>query len=91
MSSTNITGLGNEPKVIAAAMNGALNTNSSAIIGSNGVYIINPTNRTEGTAANVPALRSSTNQAARSRVGLGLINAIRKKAKIEDSRLSLDF
>ncbi len=91
MASTNITGLGNEPKVIAAAMNGELNANSGAIVGNSGVYIIKPTNRTEGTAANVPALRSSTNAASRTRVTTGLINSIRKNAKIEDSRLALDM
>ena len=91
ISSTNLAGLGNEPKVIAAAVRGELNNNSGTIIGNNGVYIVNPTSRTEGVAANVPSLRNATNTSARSRVAGGLINALRKNAKIEDGRLALDI
>ncbi len=92
INAKNITGLGNEPKVLAAALNGALNATSSPIIGNSGVYLVSPTSRTEGTAAaNVPSLRASSNQSDRVRVTTGLINALKKNTKVEDSRLSLDF
>jgi len=91
-SSNNIPQLGSEPKVLAYVMNNGLNEVSSPIVGNSGVYVVKTVDKNDGVAsANIPTLRNSANTTDRSRVQTGLINALKKKADISDSRIALDF
>lgn len=46
-ATANLTGFGNEPKVIGAATSLAVNTNSKPIVGERGVYLIRVNSRTQ--------------------------------------------
>ena len=82
-----LPGLGNEPKVIAQAYNTALNSTSKPIVGNSGVFIIKPTNKTDGgTAVNLPSFRNTDATTTRNKVGSSLINALKKLANVDDSR-----
>jgi len=93
INSTNLTGLGNEPKVLTAALRGAVNAIGEPIIGNSGVFFLMPSSKTDGaaTATNVPSLRNTSNSQDRARVTGGLLNALKKTVKIQDSRLALDI
>jgi len=82
-----VTGLGNEPKVLAAAFGQGEGDVSAPIIGNNGVYIVKTRTKTEGTVpGNVIAQKSTMNSTNRSRVGFSLLNALKEKFKGTDNR-----
>ena len=81
-----ISGLGEEPAVAAHAYQLPLDQVSAPIEGTRAVYLIKPFNRTEPAQANIASLRSSyTNQIA-SQAKAGLMQSLRKQAKIKDNR-----
>jgi peptidyl-prolyl cis-trans isomerase D len=82
-----VTGLGNEPKVLAAALGQAEGAISKAIIGNNGVYVVRTNSKTAGTApANVLAQTKTLNNTNRGRVNFSLLNALKEKFKATDNR-----
>jgi len=86
-SSDFIPGLGNEPKVVAAAANLSVNQVSAPIAGDGGIYVVQLKNKPPVTAAaNIPSLRQSTTTKIQSQVSASLMNAIKKNAEIEDNR-----
>ena len=86
-NSTFTPGLGNEPEVIAAAFNMAVNGTSKPIVGNNGVYVLKLTNKPAvGTAFNIPQLRKTTSSSAQAQISSRLMQAMKKNADIEDNR-----
>lgn len=82
-----VTGLGNEPKVLAAAFAQGEGSVSSPIIGNTGVYVVKTVSRTEGTVpANVLAQTKSITSANRGRVNFSLLNALKEKFSTTDNR-----
>jgi peptidyl-prolyl cis-trans isomerase D len=89
-TSTNITGLGNEPKIVGASFNKALlNKVSAPIAGNSGVFVIS--------VSNLGAITSQGGVAAfkeqyQGRLSNSIVNSIiflKKTAKIEDNRAKL--
>ena len=82
-----VTGMGNEPKVIAKAFSMEANQVSEPIVGNNGVYIIKPT-RTAGatTPPNIAQVRQSTGSTTRSQIGSLIFQDLKKTADITDNR-----
>ena len=86
-NSTFTPGLGNEPKVIAAAFNMDVNSVSQPIIGNNGVYIVKLTDKPAvGTAFNIPQLRKNSSSSIQTQVAARLMQAMKKNADVEDMR-----
>lgn len=82
-----VTGLGNEPKVLAAALGQAEGSVSAPIIGNNGVYVVRTSAKTAGTApANVLAQTKTLNSTNRGRVNFSLLNALKEQFKSTDNR-----
>ncbi len=80
-------GLGNEPKVIAAAFNTAVNGISQPIIGNSGVYVVQVKNKpAAGAPLNIPQLRKEASATTQSQIRTSLMQAMRKEAKIDDFR-----
>ena len=86
--STNfLPGSGNEPKVVAAAANLAVNQISAPIAGDGGIYVVQLKNKPPvGAASNIPSLRKSSTAKIQSQVSASLMNSIKKNAEIEDNR-----
>lgn len=87
-SQTFVTGVGSEPEVIAAASglnNGAV---SGAVIGNSGVFKLVMVNKTsmEGVDPNIPQIRQQMSAINRSQVYSGLIEGMKRSAKIKDYR-----
>ncbi|HHH49675.1 MAG TPA: peptidyl-prolyl cis-trans isomerase [Saprospiraceae bacterium] len=86
-TSPNVTGLGNEPKVIASAFKLKLNEVSKPIIGNNGVYVVKLVNKVDSsTPINIPQIRQVENMKTQNQMATKWIQAMKKNAKIEDFR-----
>lgn len=89
-ASTNIAGLGNEPKLVGAAFNkNLLNKVSEPIAGNAGVFVLSVSNL--GTSSAPGDIAAFKNQ-YQNRVSNNILNsilALKKKAKIEDNRPKL--
>jgi len=82
-----VTGLGNEPEVIASAFNMEVNGVSKPIVGNSGVFIIKLTDKPAvGTAFNIPQLRKNSSSSAQTQVTARLMQAMKKNAEVEDLR-----
>ena len=82
-----IPGLGSEPKVLAAAQFLEQNQVSAPIVGDNGVYILEVTNKTAtGVTPNVAQLKKEEASRLSTMARQNLMNAMRKSADIEDNR-----
>ena len=82
-----IGGLGNEPKVLAAAFGTANGQTSSVIVGNSGVYVVRPIGENGATAAaNVPSVRQTTQNSSRAGVPTRLLQALKKNAEVLDNR-----
>jgi peptidyl-prolyl cis-trans isomerase D len=82
-----LPGLGNEPKVVAAAMDLSEGSTSQPIIGNSGVYVIKIKSKNEtASEPNIPFIRSIMNNTVRSQTALKLMESLKSKAEIEDSR-----
>ncbi len=87
LSSSFIPGLGNEPKVIAAAANLSQSSVSNPILGENGVFILELINKTDtGNSPNVAALRKEESSRLKTMTRQNLMAAMRKNAEVEDNR-----
>ena len=89
-TSTNISGLGNEPKLVGASFNKALlNKVSAPIAGNSGVFVISVSNM--GAIA-APGDLAAFKEQYQGRLSNTIVNsapALKKKAKIEDNRAKL--
>lgn len=87
----NISGVGNEPKVVGAALGLESNQLSTPIDGNSGVFVVKTTNKTEsqsslGSADNYKqSLRSNW----KSVVSSGLVESLKESADIEDNRFEI--
>ncbi len=81
------TAIATEPKVIAAAFKQALNQKSEPIIGNTAVYIIEPTFKSEPSAASdLPAIRQKTSQKTQSQVSSQVYQSLLKSTTVKDKR-----
>jgi peptidyl-prolyl cis-trans isomerase D len=89
-TSTNITGLGNEPKVVGASFNKSLlNKVSAPIAGNSGVFVISVSNL--GAIA-APVDMAAFKEQYQGRISNNILNSVlvlKKTAKIEDNRAKL--
>lgn len=86
-NSTFVPGLGNEPNVIAAAFNMAVNGVSQPIIGNSGVYVVQLKDKPAvGQASNIPELRRTSSSTAQTQITSRLMQAMKKNAEVEDLR-----
>ena len=84
-------GIGNEPKVIAAAATGATNQVTGPIVGNNGVYLIKPlTDAPSGSSGSLPSARVAMNLTSRTRVPQQLLNGLRAEVDVEDQRINTE-
>lgn len=82
-----VQGLGNEPKVIAAAFNMDVNSVSQPIVGNSGVYVVKLTDKPAvGPVSNIPQLRKNSSSTAQTQVTARLMQAMKKNAEVEDLR-----
>lgn len=78
---------GNEPVVLGHVSKQDIGQMSDAIAGTNGIYFVVPTNKTEaGELFNAPFQRQQTTSSERSRVTGSLLPAIEKALNVEDDR-----
>ncbi|MEL6862928.1 MAG: peptidylprolyl isomerase [Bacteroidota bacterium] len=86
-SLSNVQGLGNEPKVIAAAMALDANSQSEPIVGQNGVYLVKVLSKIDAPATpNVAQLRKFMDSSKQGQVANQLMESIKKNADIQDYR-----
>lgn len=84
---SNITGVGNEPKVLGTAFSMDENQLSEPVDGNTGVFVLRLLQKPQvGTATNIPQLRRTMSSTLRTQVGLRLMQAMRDNAEIEDYR-----
>ena len=82
-----ISGLGEEPSVAMAAVQAPLNEVTGPIQGDFGVYLIKPYNRTDpGGNINVSSLRQTYTTQVTNQAKAGVLQSLRKQAKIDDMR-----
>lgn len=87
LNSTFVTGLGNEPKVIAAIQDINEGSTGGPVIGNNGVYLIEVLSKTQSAAtASIPQIRQQTGQKARQGALTKLMDALRSESEIVDKR-----
>ena len=86
-SSTFLKGLGNEPKVVATALNLETGSVSKPITGSNGVYVVKVLNKTDaGATANIPTLRTQVSRPYQTQVAGQLLESMKSGMDIKDNR-----
>lgn len=82
-----IPGVGNEPKVAAAALMTAQNTVSKPIVGESGVFVIKPTSVNQAAAPTDLSSFSSNAFMYNNRIAARLIQALKENADFEDYSL----
>jgi peptidyl-prolyl cis-trans isomerase D len=86
-----LPGIGQEPKVIAAAASVASGSTSKPIVGRNGVYFVKPLgDASTGTSGNLPIARSQINTTVRAQNGNVLLPALRAGTTVADERAAGD-
>ena len=84
-----IPGIGNEQEVLANAFGLENMSISKPIIGTSGVYVVQPISKqAAGPVGNVSFIKTNASSEAKSRVQFSLMEALKKKAKIEDNRFT---
>ena len=87
LSSNFVPGIGNEPKVIAKAFSLNQGDVSTPVKGVNGVYLLKIENKpAPPSSTNALVLKRSVSNQNISQVSFGLVESLRKNAKIEDNR-----
>lgn len=86
-----ISGVGNEPKVVGAALGLESNQLSTPIDGSAGVFVVKTTNKTESQASlgGVDNYKQSLRSNWKSVVSSGLVESLKESAEIEDNRFEI--
>ena len=85
MNASFVPGIGAENKVVATAFGTAVNT-SANVIGTSGVFVLSPFNKTEGTAGSIPSMRQVKTRSSISQAELKTMEALKKTTEITDSR-----
>lgn len=85
MGASFIPGIGSENKVIAKAFATAVN-GTTAVVGTSGVFLVSPTEKTEGTVGNIPQMRQLKTRSSRNQAELKTIEALKKNVEIVDGR-----
>jgi len=85
MNASFVPGVGSENQVIAKAFATDVNGVSS-VVGTSGVFLVSPTDKTEGSVANIPQMRQLKTRSSRNQAELKTIEALKKTAEIVDSR-----
>jgi hypothetical protein len=87
LSSSFVPGMGNEPKVIAAAFSQKEGEISEPIIGNNGVYLVKTDRKPALPAAtNTPNIKRAMITQNRSIAAMRLLESMKKDAEIKDNR-----
>jgi len=82
-----VPGVGSEPEVIGAAYNIEVQAVSKPIVGNSGVFVISPLSVNEAPAANnIPFLKKNIATSTKSQVNFKVLQSLKDKAKIKDSR-----
>lgn len=82
-----VPGVGNEPEVIGSAFDVDVQSISKPIVGESGVFVIQPTSKENaGEPTNLPFLKNSLATSTRSQVNFKLLQSMKKRAEITDSR-----
>jgi len=82
-----LTGIGQEPEVVATAMGTSVQAVSKPIIGNSGVFVVKPLSKNDPSGtANLSLIRSSQARSVTSQANTRLLEALKKNAKIEDAR-----
>ena len=82
-----IPGLGTESEVLGSSFGQELNSVSSPIVGSSGVFVSKVVNRKEaGDPFNIPNIRKTDQSSMRSIILANFMDGLKKKADIEDNR-----
>ncbi len=82
-----ITGIGKEPKVLAAAFGLDISAVSQPIVGESGVYIVQPISRQDpNPATNLPFLKNNLSNSTKTQVDFSIIKNMIKRADIKDER-----
>lgn len=83
-----VSGIGSEPKVVATAFSLTNGQTSGAVIGDSGVFKLMMINKTsmDGVDPNIPQIRQQVSALNRGQVYSGLIEGIKRSAKIKDYR-----
>ena len=83
-----VSGIGSEPKVVATAFSLSNGQTSGAVIGDSGVFKLMMINKTsmDGVDPNIPQIRQQVSALNRGQVYSGLIEGIKRSAKIKDYR-----
>lgn len=79
--------VGNEPSVVATAMEAEINTLTSPVIGQNGVFVLNVTAKDVPSTPDLVSAGFRLKYGIESRVSYEGYEALRKKANIVDNRL----
>ena len=86
-SSSSVAGLGNEPKVIASAFAMDVNQRSAPVVGNNGVYVVQLSNKPAAPApTNLPSARQRASNTMRNQISGLLMEVLKDNADIEDFR-----
>jgi len=82
-----VQGIGTEQKVYSLAMAGEPNGPVKTVVGGSGLFAVQTISKTDpGPVVNLPAIRATAQNAARTGVAGGLIQALKDKVEIEDKR-----
>ncbi|QZE13505.1 SurA N-terminal domain-containing protein [Halosquirtibacter laminarini] len=82
-----IPGAGIEPAVIGAAASCKLNQVSAPVVGNNGVYVVQVTNKTKGTDNNVVAAQKRMSNEISYRAAFQAFNELREISDVKDFRI----
>jgi peptidyl-prolyl cis-trans isomerase D len=86
-SAFQVTGAGVEPALVSLAVYSPVNEISKAVAGTNGVYLVEVTNKEEA-VVNTEQVKQQLARTLNSKVSYQLLQAIRDNAEIEDNRAS---
>ena len=82
-----MAGIGNEPEVVGSAFGQNIGDTSTPILGSSGVYLVKTLNKTEaGETTNIAFIKRQMNANKKSRLRIGLKEALRSFHEIKDNR-----
>ncbi len=86
-SSPNVPGLGQEPKVVAAAFSLDQGGVSPAVIGENGVFVVKTTSKPAATPpSNIASIRNTIRLNSQNQVRTAVMQSMKKNADIDDNR-----
>ena len=88
-NTTNISQIGNEPKVVAALMNMSNNQVSAPVKGANGVYLLQLLNKSQNANADLAGTKRLQSTRVKSLARTALMDAMKKDAEITDNRFNV--